>query len=316
MRVLVTGAAGFVGANLCRGLAASRQAEVVGIDNLSTGRRSNLEGVPVELWEASLLDAASLRAAMAGCDAIVHLAAVPSVPRSIKDPVGSWRANADGTLAVLEAARHEGVGYFLAASSSSVYGDNPVLPKHEDLPVAPKSPYAASKLATEQLSLAYQASFEFGVLALRFFNVYGPLQPADHAYAAVIPAFVSAAVTGQPLTVHGDGEQTRDFTSVASVSAVIREALQHRITDPAPVNLAFGSRRSVNQVITELTGLIGYEPAVVHTDSRPGDVRDSQADDSRLRALFPEAAPVSFLGGLAATVEWFRTGTVRDPLQD
>jgi UDP-glucose 4-epimerase len=313
MRVLVTGAAGFVGANLCRGLAAEPDVDVVGIDDLSTGRRRNLDGVDMDLHEASVLDNGALDAAIGGCHAVIHLAAVPSVPRSVADPVGSWRANAEGTLAVLEGARRAAVGHVVAASSSSVYGDNATLPKHEGLPVAPKSPYAASKLAAEQLALAYQASFDVGVLALRFFNVYGPLQPADHAYAAVIPAFTAAALDGRPLTVHGDGEQTRDFTSVASVTAVLVDAVRRGVTADGPVNLAFGSRRSVGDVVAELADVLEAELPVVHTDPRPGDVRDSQADDSRLRALFPDAAPVAFRDGLTATVDWFRTGEVRHP---
>lgn len=313
MRVLITGAAGFIGANLCRGLLAEDSVDVVGMDDLSTGRRENLAGVGVDLREASVLDTAALDRAVAGCDAVVHLAAVPSVPRSVKHPLDSWRANADGTLAVLEGARRVGVGHVLVASSSSVYGDNPTLPKHESLPVASRSPYAASKLAGEQLALAYQATYETGVLALRFFNVYGPLQPADHAYAAVIPAFVSAALAGRPLEVHGDGEQTRDFTSVASVTAVLVDAVRRGVTADGPVNLAFGSRRSVNAVVAELGDMLGEELAVRHTDPRPGDVRDSEGDDTRLRALFPDAAPAAFRDGLKATVEWFRTGEVRHP---
>lgn len=313
MRVLVTGAAGFIGANLCRGLLDDGGFDVVGIDDLSTGNRANLDGLDIDLRVASVLDPEALAGAVAGCDTVVHLAAVPSVPRSIEDPVGSWQANADGTLATLEAARHAGVGHVVIASSSSVYGDNPALPKHEALPVAPRSPYAASKLAAEQLGLSHQAAFGLGVLALRFFNVYGPLQGADHAYAAVIPAFVSAAVAGRALEVHGDGEQTRDFTSVASVAAVLVDAVRRGVTADGPVNLAFGSRRTINAAATELAEVMGHELAVTHTDPRPGDVRDSQADDTRLRELFPDAAPVAFRDGLAATVDWWRTGVVRHP---
>lgn len=225
----------------------------------------------------------------------------------------SWRANADGTLAVLEAARHAGVGQVVVASSSAVYGDTPALPHHEALAPRPRSPYAAGKLAAEQLSLAHQAAFDVGVLALRFFNVYGPLQPVDHAYAAAIPAFVSAALNGQPLRVHGDGAQTRDFISVATVVHVLADALQRGVTADGPVNLAFGSRRAISDVVVELADVLGVELDVVHTAPRPGDVRDSQADDTRLRALFPRVAPVAFRDGLAATVDWFRSGAVTHP---
>lgn len=311
MRVLVTGAAGFIGANLCRRLVADGDVEVVGLDDLSTGRRDNLEGIAIEWHEASVLDTDVLAEAVAGCDAVVHLAAVASVPRSIAAPVAAWEANVDGTLAVLEAARHARAGHVLVASSSAVYGDEPTLPKHEGLPAEPASPYAASKLAAEQLALAYQATFGLGVLALRLFNVYGPLQPVDHAYAAVVPAFVSAAVAGRALQVHGDGEQTRDFIPVASVTEVLTAALRRGTTCEGPVNLAFGSRRSVNEVVDELADLMGGELQVSHTAPRPGDVRDSQADDTRLRALFPDVVPMAFRDGLAATVEWFRTRAVR-----
>lgn len=313
MRVLVTGAAGFIGANLCRRLTVGGDAVVVGLDDLSTGRRANLDGVDCDLIEASVLDPGALAAAIDGCDAVVHLAAVPSVPRSLADPVGAWRANADGTLAVLEAARHAGAGHVVVASSSAVYGDTPALPHHEALAPRPLSPYAAGKLAAEQLSLAHQAAFDVGVLALRFFNVYGPLQPVDHAYAAAIPAFVSAALAGQPLQVHGDGAQTRDFISVATVVHVLADALWRGVTADGPVNLAFGSRRAITDVVAELADVVGEELEVVHTAPRSGDVRDSQADDTRLRALFPRAAPVAFRDGLAATVEWFRTGAVYHP---
>lgn len=311
--VLVTGAAGFIGAHLCRELTAAGDADVVGLDDLSTGDRANLDGVDVDLRVGSVLDPSALAGAIDGCDAVVHLAAVASVPRSLADPVGTWQANAEGTLAVCEAAREAGVGQVVVASSSAVYGDTDTLPQHEALAPRPRSPYAASKLAAEQLSLAHQASFGLGVLALRFFNVYGPLQPVGHAYAAVVPAFVSAALAGRPLSVHGDGQQTRDFIPVASVARVLAAAVRRGVTADGPVNLAVGSRRSVNELAGELAELLAGDLQVVHTDPRPGDVRDSQADDRRLRELFPDLAPVAFRDGLAATVEWFRTGVVRRP---
>lgn len=308
MKVVVTGGAGFIGANLVRSLAAVPEVTAVTVvDDLSSGSRANLAGVDCELVEATILDAAALDGACAGADAIVHLAARPSVPRSIEDPVASHDANATGTVRVLEAARQAGDVYTVVASSSSVYGDNPVLPKHEDLAPAPRSPYAASKLATEAYALGYAASFGLPVLAFRFFNVFGPLQPAGHAYAAVIPAFVSAAVSGRPLPVHGDGKQTRDFTYVGSVTGVITEAVRRRVTSTGPVNLAFGSRRTLLDVITELEAILDRPLHAEHTAPRPGDVRDSQADQTRLRALFPDLEPVEFPEGLRATVEWFRS---------
>ena len=191
------------------------------------------------------------------------------------------------------------------ASSSSVYGANPTLPKSEDLATLPVSPYAASKLAAEAYALAYASSFGLGVLAFRFFNVFGPLQPAGHAYAAVIPAFVSAALEDRPLTVHGDGLQTRDFTYVGTVAEILADALERRITAPTPVNLAFGSRRSLLEVIQILESVVARPVSVEHVPPRVGDIRHSQADDSRLRSLFPGAEPVAFETGLSETVEWF-----------
>src|SRR5262245_32065235 len=177
---------------------------------------------------------------MRDADAIVHLAARPSVPRSLADPMASHQANATGTLVVLEAARLAArTPHVIVASSSSVYGANPTLPKNEELATAPLSPYAVSKLATEGYALAFQYSFDIPVLALRFFNVFGPLQDAGHAYAAVVPAFVSAAIAGEPLVIHGDGRQSRDLTYVGTVAALLGDALARRVTWPTPVNLAF-----------------------------------------------------------------------------
>ena len=169
----------------------------------------------------------------------------------------------------------------------------------------PMSPYAASKLATEGYALAYQQSFGLPVLAFRFFNVFGPLQPAGHAYAAVVPAFVSAAVEGRPLVVHGDGHQSRDFTFVETVTAVIADALARRVTYPEAVNLAFGSRVDLLTLVAMLEELVGHALEVEHVDARPGDVRHSQADSTRLRTLFPEVAPIALEPALRATLDWF-----------
>ena len=180
------------------------------LDDLSTGFRSNLEGTGIHLLEGTILDPEALDAACDGADAVVHLAALPSVPRSVLDPLASHHANATGTLQVLQAARRAGDLQVVVASSSSVYGANRELPKRESMRTAPISPYAVSKQATEAYTIAFGHTYGLPVLAFRFFNVYGPLQAAGHAYAAVIPAFVDAALRGVPLTIHGDGEQTRD----------------------------------------------------------------------------------------------------------
>lgn len=304
MKICVTGAAGFIGSHVCAGLAVAH--EVVGIDDLSTGDVANLADLDMDLTRGSILDPVALERATAGADAIVHLAARPSVPRSLKEPAATHEANATGTVRVLEAARACGA-HVVLASSSSVYGANPTLPKHEDLVPSPVSPYAASKLAAEQYALAWQRSFGIPVLAFRFFNVFGPRQAPGHAYAAVIPSFVHAALLGQPLTMHGDGTQSRDFTYVGTVTEVIIDAIERRVSADGPVNLAFGSRTTLLELVADIERILGTSVAVEHTERRAGDVDHSQADNRRLRALFPEIEPVPLDHGLLRTIDWMRT---------
>jgi UDP-glucose 4-epimerase len=308
VNVIVTGGAGFIGANLCRTLVATSGVDkVIALDDLSTGSEANLADIGgVELVVGSILDTDLLDQVVPRSAAIVHLAARPSVPRSIIDPIASHDINATGTLRVLEAARHHGNPLVVVASSSSVYGANSALPKQEDLAPMPVSPYAVSKLATESYALAYGHSYGLPTLAFRFFNVFGPLQAPGHAYAAVIPAFLDAALRGDPLQVHGDGLQTRDFTSVGTVCAVLAAAVAHRITNPRPVNLAFGTRYSLIDVIAQIEQQLGHPLERHHTDPRVGDVRDSQADQTNLRCLFPDVEPVPLADGLAETIAWFR----------
>jgi UDP-glucose 4-epimerase len=308
VQVTVTGGAGFIGANLCRRLAANPDIErVIAFDDLSTGSVANLDGVDVELVEGTIADPDALATACEGSATIVHLGARPSVPRSIQDPVASHDVNVTGTVNVLEVARHHGGLHVVVASSSSVYGANPELPKHEGLAPMPASPYAASKLAAESYALAYQRSFGLPTLALRFFNVFGPLQPAGHAYAAVIPAFVDAALAGRPLPVHGDGTQSRDFTFVDTVVELLARATTERTTADQPVNLAFGTRTDLLTVIALLEDVLGRPLEVEHLPPRAGDVAHSQADSTALRRLFPDVDATDLRAGLVRTVDWMRS---------
>ena len=306
-KVVVTGGAGFIGANLSRHLIESgTAAQVVAYDDLSTGFAENLTGAEgIELVEGDILDQTHFTSAIDGADAVVHLAARPSVPKSIENPLATHDANATGTIRVLEAMRAAGVTQVVLASSSSVYGANPVLPKLETLTPMPMSPYAVSKLAAESYALSYREVFGFDVVAFRFFNVFGPLQRAGHAYAAVVPAFIAAALDGRPLPVHGDGTQTRDFTHVASVAAVIADVLARRVSSPTPVNLAFGTRVSLIELIELIEEILGTRLEREHTRPRAGDIHDSQADQAALRALVPGLAPVDLETGLRQTIAWF-----------
>lgn len=304
----MTGGAGFVGANLCRALTSNPAiSEVVVLDDVSTGFWSNLDGLDVERVEGTILDPATLERCTADVSSIVHLAARPSVPRSIAEPLASHHANATGTVNVLEAARKAGNAHVIVASSSSVYGANPTLPKTEDLATRPLSPYAASKLATEAYALAWQKSYEVPTLVFRFFNIFGPLQAAGHAYAAVVPAFVSAALKGKPLTVHGDGTQSRDFTYVETVCEILTDAVIRGVATTEPTNLAFGSRTTLLEVIDLLEQILGQKLETDFTAPRAGDVPHSQAANDRLVELFPDVAPVDLQSGLSATVDWFRS---------
>ncbi len=306
MKILVTGGAGFIGSNLVKQLQADGVDHIAVIDDFSTGFRSNLEGLDVELFEGSILDRDLLAAAAKDSHAIVHLAARPSVPRSIQDPVASHHANATGTLYVLEEARKSN-SHVSLASSSSVYGANKQLPKVETMRPMPISPYAVSKLATEAYALAYSEVYDLPVLPFRFFNVYGPGQAAGHAYAAVVPAFLDAALKGSPLPIQGDGLQTRDFTFVGTVTATISKAARERIASKDAVNLAFGTRFSLLDLINTIEDKLGYRVSKQHIEPRKGDVRDSQASNECLLSLFPDVKPVELQEGIQRTIEWFKT---------
>lgn len=306
-KVLITGGAGFIGANLARALLTNGRYEVSVIDDFSTGYRSNLDGIEVDVTEGSILDTDTSTWPIPPGGVVVHLAALGSVPRSVDDPIRSHEVNTTGTLRVLEAARAAGARQFILASSSSVYGDSDAPAKHESLPVAPRSPYGASKLGAESYALAHSRTYGLPVLAFRFFNVFGPLQAAGHSYAAVIPSFVDRALNGEPLIVHGDGKQSRDFTFVGTVCATIVDAIGRGVSFDGPVNLAFGSKISLLEVIAILEAELGHPVGVDHVDPRPGDIRHSKADASRLHQLFPSIDPIDIAAGIAATVSWFRS---------
>ena len=309
MRVLITGGAGFIGSNLIRHLNAMHpEWEIRALDDCSTGFRSNLDGTRAELVVGSILNRDLLSDAVRGMDSIVHLAAIPSVPRSIGDPRATHDANVTGTFNVLEAAREIGIQQVIVASSSSVYGSNPALPKSEFDWTRPMSPYAVSKLATEGYPLAYNFSYGMKNLAFRFFNVYGPGQAAGHAYAAVIPQFLHAVAEGEPLSVHGDGRQSRDFTYVGTVAEVIRLALSEVVYSNDPVNLAFNTSTTLLELVAELELALGRTLPLEHSDPRVGDVRASQSDGQRVRELFPSVSPVGLRDGLERTIAWFQNG--------
>ena len=286
MKILVTGGAGFIGANLVRALSDSTNIDdVVVVDDFSFGFRENLDGLGATLIEGSILDTSLLAAAMDGVSSVVHLAARSSVPRSVAFPLAAHQDNATGTALVLEAARSQGDVQVIVASSSSVYGANETLPN----------------------TIAWGHSYDMPVLALRLFNVFGPLQPPLHAYAAVIPTFLSAAAQDLPLPVHGDGTQCRDFTYVDSVVSVITDAIQRRVSHLEPVNLAFGLRVTLLEVIDELQRILGRRLPVEFLPRRAGDVARSQADSSLLHQLFPDVVYSEFVDGLRATADWFES---------
>jgi UDP-glucose 4-epimerase len=304
VRVTVTGGAGFIGANVCR-LLVDRGHDVVVLDDLSTGNRANLDGLDVVVSERSILDSPAVAEALAGADSVVHLAAKASVVASIEDPATTYDVNVTGTLAVLEGARAAHVGHVIVASSAAVYGPEPPVPASESLAPAPAHPYGASKLATEAVALAHARAYAMDVLALRFFNVFGPLQPADHVYAAAVPAFVDAAVAGRPVPVHGDGLQTRDFVDVGHVADVLVTAVELGLAHDGPVNLAGGEERTLVALAGELEAVLGHPLVLAHGPARPGDARRSCADVTLLRALLPDVRPTPLPVALRATVDWF-----------
>lgn len=305
---LVTGGAGFIGSNLARALVA--RGDVVRVlDNFSTGRESNLASIAreVELVRGDIRDAGVVAKIMTGCDYVLHEAALPSVPRSIEHPLETDDVNVHGTLIVLEAARRTGVKRVVFAASSAAYGETPILPNVETMPAAPLSPYAATKVACEHYLGVYHQCYGLETVALRYFNVFGPNQDPSSGYAAAIPRFVTAALQGRPLTIFGDGLQSRDFCHIDNAI----EANLLACTAPGAAgqvfNVACGVRTTLLELAALLEEIVGRPVTAVHEPVRAGDVKHSLADIRKARAVLGYTAPVDFRTGLVRTVAWYRS---------
>lgn len=306
---LVTGGAGFIGSHLAQALL-QRGEQVRVVDNFSTGKRENVPA-GVEVIEGDLADDGVAARAAAGCDYVLHEAAIPSVPRSVKDPLGTHRANVDGTMQMLVAARDAGVKRVVFAGSSSTYGNSAVLPKREDMRPAPVTPYALQKHVGEQYCQLFTSLYGLETVTTRYFNVFGPRQAPDSPYSGVISLFIKALLAGQAPLIHGDGRQTRDFTYVANVvDGVLRAATAEGLAGEI-INVATGGRISLLELVRSLQLIIGSN--VAGTDiaptfgpAREGDVKDSQADIFKARKLLGYEPTVPFEEGLRHTVAWFK----------
>lgn len=309
-KYLVTGGAGFIGSHLAEALV-GRGERVRVADSLVTGKRENLAHLSgIEFLHGDLADAAFAQRAVQGVDYVLHQAAIPSVPRSVSDPATSHRANVDATLNVLLAARDAGVRRVVYAASSSAYGNTPTLPKHEDMPTVPLSPYALQKLVGEQYMRLFSELYGLETVSTRYFNVFGPRQDPGSPYSGVISLFIRALLEGRAPTIYGDGGQTRDFTYVDNVVGGVLAACHASNVSGVVVNVATGGRISLNELLDTLKRIVGSDVTATYEDARAGDVRDSQADIARAQALFGYAPSVSLEEGLRRTVEWYRHAPV------
>lgn len=304
---LVTGGAGFIGSHLTEELV-RRGHKVRVLDNLSTGKRRNLEHIPgVELMEGDLADPeACARAVQGGIEYVLHQGAIPSVPRSVVDPVSSNRANIDGSLNILVAARDAKVRRLVYAGSSSAYGDTPTLPKREDMPTKPLSPYALQKLVAEQYCQLFTTLYGLETVTIRYFNVFGPRQDPGSPYSGVISLFATAVHQGRQPKIFGDGGQTRDFTYVANVVDGVLRACEAPQASGEVINVATGGRISLNQLLQTMNDIVGTNLTAEYAEPRAGDVRDSQADISKASRLLGYSPIVTFEEGLRRTLEWCR----------
>ena len=304
---LVTGGAGFIGSHLAEELV-RRGHQVRVADSLITGKRSNLDHIPgVEFLEGDLAEMDMARKAVDGIEVVLHQAAIPSVPRSVTDPMTSHRANVDATLNMLLASRDAGVKRLVFAASSSAYGDTPTLPKHEEMPTNPLSPYALQKVIGEQYLQMFTRLYGLETVSIRYFNVFGPRQDPTSPYSGVISVFATALLENRPPTIFGDGEQTRDFTYIANVVNGVLRAAEAPDASGQIINVATGGRISLNQLFEEMRTLIGADVRPNYAPTRAGDVRDSQAEITKARTILGYEPTVSFEDGLKNTLDWYRT---------
>lgn len=307
MKYLVTGGAGFIGSNIAKALLeAGHQVRV--LDNFSTGRRENIREFvkDFELVEGDIRSYHTVNQAVKGIDVILHQAALPSVPRSINDPITTNEVNVGGTLNILDAAKDNNVQRVVFASSSSVYGDNPELPKHEKMHTNPKSPYAVSKLAAESYCRVFAQVYGIETVALRYFNVFGPKQDPTSQYSAVIPKFIKAILNDKKPVIFGDGEQSRDFTFVANVVHANILASQVECKTPITMNCATHVRITLNDLVEQLNEILDKNVKPVYDDIRTGDVKHSFADIDLIKEKIGFEVKVPFLQGLKETVEFFK----------
>jgi nucleoside-diphosphate-sugar epimerase len=301
---LVTGGAGFIGSHLTEELVRRGHAVRVA-DSLITGKRRNLDHIAgVEFLEGDLADLPFAQRAVAGMDYVLHQAAIPSVPRSVKDPITSNRANADATLNVLVAARDAGVKRLVFAGSSSEYGNTPTLPKAEDMAPSPLSPYALQKVMGTQYCQMFTRLYGFETVVIRYFNVFGPRQDPSSPYSGVISVFSTALSQGRQPTIYGDGEQTRDFTYVANVVDGVLRACEAPKAAGEVINVACGTRISLNQLLAVMNRIVGTRLEAIYKDVRPGDVKDSQADIAKAKRLLGYTPIVDLEEGLRHTLAW------------
>jgi nucleoside-diphosphate-sugar epimerase len=306
---LITGIGGFIGSSLARALL-DRGEQVRGVDNFSTGKRENIAEIldRIDFREADLLDIDAMHKACAGADFVLHQAAIPSVPKSVLDPLGSNRANIDGTVNLLVAARDAKVKRVVYAASSSAYGDTPTLPKHEEMKPDPISPYAVAKLAGEHYMVSFYRCYGLETVCLRYFNVFGPRQDPSSPYSGVLAKFITLMLRGEQATIFGDGEQSRDFTYIDNVvhaNLLACTALAHQVAGRV-FNIATGDRITLSQTFQALQGLTGFPGQPVYGPERGGDIKHSLADISKAEGEFGYRVTVEFEEGLRRTVAWYR----------